>query len=830
MATIALERPSGQLPSDDTKPQPTASAGRRSDVAIAFLQQVGPRDRHNLFAIIPDGPVEGRTFEPGAWPEMADWIDARHDTANLYFSINEPRLGAPHDKLKKTDIGAIRIISVDQDTKLGAPEECATIRSTLTRAVKEEGLPQPSIVVDTGNGLQCHWLLEEKVTADRMTTWAEGQARAFAAKVDGDSTHNVDRILRLPGTFNLPKAKKRALGRTVRPTKILSQVPVRYKPTELSSAVAPLTHTDRDDSDLEGLDARIFEIREEIAGSGWDTAHAFDDLESATRVKLDAAKEADPTLVDLLAGKLPDDADDSGSGYRLLLATRLGRLGTFDAVEFASICHAWQFAHGANALTPRSLARDWVRFGEAQARLIAEHVEEVVDEVGFADPTSAPAGMATVLDLVDPQSLPVREWLVAPRLPIGDVSQLVGEPGVSKSSLALRDALAVATGEERLLRGEPPVAPDRLHRTGPVIIYNAEDRLVEMKRRLRAAQLHFGISHLKHPIHLWSGVDGEQIVLLKRNGTTAHSPLGLGRGVDLIRAAVRETDAVLLVLDPQVGLSGGVVPENDTDGMDFMLALLAKEANNLGISILTCHHTSKSTRNDAGDMGAGRGAFSVAGKLRAMTTLMNVSDEDAKAWGYPPGDLVRLDYAKSSHAQKPKVPTVLRRLSVLVGNGTDKMSTSAGQVFEGSPEQQLRLVGDHAPVLEVIGLGVPRGGAALPMQDAEHAKRVAVATAVLTAIHGEVEVNIAAVWEEIGAELVKAGVTKSRIRHVITSTVKLALAGDGLVVEHLGQLVCLRAVRDGSGEKAPWKIVTSAVSAAQPMSTDARDASAGVFA
>jgi hypothetical protein len=66
------------------------------------LQALDPTGRHNLFAIIPDGPVEGRTFEPGAWSEIAAWIEARLSSANLYFSVNEPAPGAPHSKLART--------------------------------------------------------------------------------------------------------------------------------------------------------------------------------------------------------------------------------------------------------------------------------------------------------------------------------------------------------------------------------------------------------------------------------------------------------------------------------------------------------------------------------------------------------------------------------------------------------------------------------------------------------------------------------------------------------------------------------------------------------
>ncbi|RWF36871.1 AAA family ATPase, partial [Mesorhizobium sp.] len=118
-------------------------------------------------------------------------------------------------------------------------------------------------------------------------------------------------------------------------------------------------------------------------------------------------------------------------------------------------------------------------------------------------------GVSVVTGLVDPKTLPVRSFLIEPRLPIGDVTQCVGEPGISKSTFAIRDAVIVATGKRDVLRGAHGESPELLHRTGPVLIYNAEDRLSEMERRLAAYQQYLRLepADMKHPIILWSGVD-----------------------------------------------------------------------------------------------------------------------------------------------------------------------------------------------------------------------------------------------------------------------------------------------------------------------------------
>ena len=99
--------------------------------------------------------------------------------------------------------------------------------------------PRPTVLVDSGNGIQALWRLKEPIQLSKPV-WDVGQGklgvssedRSTIADVEARSeammhrlgakagTQNIDRILRLPGTINLPNAKKRKEGRVACPANL----------------------------------------------------------------------------------------------------------------------------------------------------------------------------------------------------------------------------------------------------------------------------------------------------------------------------------------------------------------------------------------------------------------------------------------------------------------------------------------------------------------------------------------------------------------------------------------------------------------------------------
>src|SRR5205823_5481483 len=80
----------------------------------------------------------------------------------------------------------------------------------------------PSLVVDTGHGLQAYWLFPEPwvfagapertavaILLRRVQRWFQIEARSHGWQID--STHDLARVLRVPGTFNRKTANPAAV-------------------------------------------------------------------------------------------------------------------------------------------------------------------------------------------------------------------------------------------------------------------------------------------------------------------------------------------------------------------------------------------------------------------------------------------------------------------------------------------------------------------------------------------------------------------------------------------------------------------------------------------
>lgn len=197
------------------------------DEAVDFLGRLRPGGPWVLSAILPDGPIETITaLTPG---DVRAFV-ARYDgKRNIYFGVN-PTREVLNRKAAKTDIAAIEYVLADCDPN---PGETSAEAKERYCAQLETFEPRPTFVIDSGNGIQLLWRLSASIDLGEPGPGADGTlcySPAEQAKIDEAETRsaalmvqlnakagtqNIDRILRLPGTINLPNAKKKREERVV---------------------------------------------------------------------------------------------------------------------------------------------------------------------------------------------------------------------------------------------------------------------------------------------------------------------------------------------------------------------------------------------------------------------------------------------------------------------------------------------------------------------------------------------------------------------------------------------------------------------------------------
>ena len=194
------------------------------DEALEHLRWFRPEGPWTLTAIPPDrGPTRTASFGPEDEDRALRWLQQQTDDGmNIYFMVNPSRTKLT-SKAKKEDVEELAWLHVDIDPKKG--EDPAEARADALKKLQRFS-PPPSLIIDSGGGLQGFWRLDEGLYIGGHVPAAE-EAEAYNQQLEimlgGDSCHNCDRIMRLPGTINRPNEKKRKAGREPRLAAVLER-------------------------------------------------------------------------------------------------------------------------------------------------------------------------------------------------------------------------------------------------------------------------------------------------------------------------------------------------------------------------------------------------------------------------------------------------------------------------------------------------------------------------------------------------------------------------------------------------------------------------------
>jgi len=326
--------------------------------------------------------------------------------------------------------------------------------------IKDIG-PEPTILVDTGHGLQAWWLFREPWIFDEPAERQEAKemairwsatlkARAAARGWDVDSVHDLARVLRLPGTYN----------RKAEP------VPVRIVSLDENKRYNP---SDLDPYMLEVLPTAqvIADVGELVLDPG--AIPPFD--------KFEVLLENEPKFRQTWERKRRDLQDQSASGYDLALASYAVMAGWTDQ-EIADLLIAFRRKYGEDL----KLRQDYYRRTIAKARSgamdqqAAERLETAL-EIVTAAPEEKDNQREAILDglsrVLKVRITGVTKYLTEPpryklstdrgEIMLGGVERLIGQT-------AFRNAIAATTGV--LI---PPISKDQWHKVAQALLNACEE-------------------------------------------------------------------------------------------------------------------------------------------------------------------------------------------------------------------------------------------------------------------------------------------------------------------------------------------------------------------
>jgi phage/plasmid primase-like uncharacterized protein len=266
------------------------------------------------------------------------------------------------------------------------------------------------------------------------------------------------------------------------------------------------------------------------------------------------------------------------------------------------------------------------------------------NDVAIHDPATLRKAFATIRPLfqswqvIDFALLPPRRWLYGTHYIRKFCSLTVAPGGLGKSTLALIEAIAMATG--RNLLGINPV--QRLK----WVYFNAEDPLDEIMARVGAVLQHFNIPQEELVGHLFIASGREQEILL----ATGEQGDLIEVAFQMIAGFARYHGVDGITLDPLANMHDA--PESN-ELMRKLGKRLSRLADELGIAIELIHHTRKLNGNEA-TVEDSRGGSALIGAVRVARVINPMTPEEANRFGLDTHiDHFRIEAAGKNNLARP---------------------------------------------------------------------------------------------------------------------------------------------------------------------------------
>jgi hypothetical protein len=286
---------------------------------------------------------------------------------------------------------------------------------------------------------------------------------------------------------------------------------------------------------------------------------------------------------------------------------------------------------------------------------------------------------------INPSAIPPRQWIYGYKYLRNMISMTIAPGGLGKSALMIAEALAMASGKP-LLGIQPP-------RRLRVWIYNGEDPMEELQRRIQAVAKFYGLTKDDLDGYLFVNNGRDALITIAeqtRDGTAIYTPV-----VEACVATIKEKKIDYWIVDPFV--SSHRVTENDNNAIDRVAKTFVRIAAETGCAINLVHHARKTSETEI-SVEDGRGAIALRDAVRTAWVLNRMSEDEAEKAGVDTRfRYFRVNNGKSNLALPSDKADWYKMESVYLNNGYDgEFGDSVGVVTKWEwPNALDGVTGDH---------------------------------------------------------------------------------------------------------------------------------------
>ena len=214
-------------------------------------------------------------------------------------------------------------------------------------------------------------------------------------------------------------------------------------------------------------------------------------------------------------------------------------------------------------------------------------------------------------------AIPKREWVYGRHYIRKYLSVTVAPGGGGKTAITIAEAVAMASGKPILgVETEPR----------KVWVWNLEDPLEELQRRIAAICQHYGITQddLGDRLLVNSGRDEPLIIAEPMGSSNVLTP-----AADALTHHIKALGVDVITVDPFV--SSHHLSENDNKAIDMVVKRWAQVANDANCSVELVHHVRKGNPGVDASVSDARGASALVDAARHVRRLQRMTAEEARS-------------------------------------------------------------------------------------------------------------------------------------------------------------------------------------------------------